>query len=109
MRLGCADGVPDLDRASAALGVMGWRIIAVSDLLPDGAFFDPLAARRFPVTVWLRRPEEMDYWESPTSSTTSSAMCRCSRTPISRASTPISRASSKATGASARWRRAGAR
>lgn len=64
-RLDCADGVPDLDRASAALGATGWRMVAVPGLLPDGAFFDHLAARRFPVTVWLRRPEEMDYLEEP--------------------------------------------
>lgn len=64
-RLDCADGVPDLARASSALSATGWRLVAVPGLLPDGAFFDHLAARRFPVTVWLRRPEEMDYLEEP--------------------------------------------
>ena len=64
-RLDCAGGVPDLERASAALAPTGWRLIAVPGLLPDGAFFDHLAARRFPVTVWIRRPEEMDYLEEP--------------------------------------------
>lgn len=64
-RLDCAGGVPDLDHASRALAPTGWRLVAVPGLLPDGAFFDHLAARRFPVTVWLRRPEEMDYLEEP--------------------------------------------
>lgn len=64
-RLDCAGGVPDLDRASGALAATGWRLVAVPSLLPDGAFFEHLAARRFPVTIWLRRPEEMDYLEEP--------------------------------------------
>jgi len=64
-RLDCAGGVPDLERASEALATNGWRLVAVPGLLPDGAFFAHLAARRFPVTAWLRRPEEMDYLEEP--------------------------------------------
>ena len=34
-------------------------------LIPDEAFFTHLAGRRFPVTVWLRRPEEFDYIVEP--------------------------------------------
>jgi len=33
--------------------------------LPDLTFFDHLANRRFPVTVWLRDPEEFDYIVEP--------------------------------------------
>ena len=33
-------------------------------LIPDDAFFH-LANRRFPVTVWLRRPDEFDYIVEP--------------------------------------------
>ena len=43
----------------------GWEIIAVPGLIPDDAFFTHLANRRFPVTVWLRRPEEFDYIVEP--------------------------------------------
>lgn len=65
-RLDCGDGVPDFDRASAWLrGETGWSLVAVPGLIPDGAFFDHLAARRFPVTVWIRRPEELDYIVEP--------------------------------------------
>ncbi len=63
--LDCAGGVPDLDRASEALRRTGWRLVAVPGLIPEDAFFAHLAARRFPVTHWLRRPEEMDYLEEP--------------------------------------------
>ncbi len=61
-----ADGVPDFARASAALGrATGWSIVAVPVLLPDDAFFTHLAARRFPVTVWMRRRDELDYLAEP--------------------------------------------
>ena len=65
VRLDCADGVPDLHRASERLAPTGWRLVAVPGLIPEEAFFDHLAARRFPVTHWLRRPEEMDYLPEP--------------------------------------------
>ena len=34
-------------------------------LIPDVAFFTHLANKRFPVTVWLRKPEEFDYIVEP--------------------------------------------
>jgi hypothetical protein len=37
----------------------------VPGLVPDLTFFDHLANRRFPVTVWLREPEEFDYIVEP--------------------------------------------
>ncbi|HWG75513.1 MAG TPA: phenylalanine 4-monooxygenase [Steroidobacteraceae bacterium] len=43
----------------------GWRIVAVPGLIPDQQFFAHLAARHFPVTVWIRRPEELDYLVEP--------------------------------------------
>jgi phenylalanine-4-hydroxylase len=43
----------------------GWEIVAVPGLIPDEAFFTHLASRRFPVTVWLRRPQEFDYIVEP--------------------------------------------
>jgi phenylalanine-4-hydroxylase len=65
-RLDCADGVPDFDRASERLrAAAGWTLVAVPGLIPHAAFFDHLAARRFPVTVWIRRPEELDYIVEP--------------------------------------------
>jgi phenylalanine-4-hydroxylase len=43
----------------------GWQIVAVPGLIPEQNFFDHLAHRRFPVTVWIRRPEEIDYLVEP--------------------------------------------
>lgn len=43
----------------------GWEIVGAPGLLPDEVFFDHLAERRFPVTVWIRRPDEFDYIVEP--------------------------------------------
>ena len=65
-RLDRADGVPDFARASDRLeAATGWRLVAVPGLIPDAPFFDLLARRRFPVTAWIRRPEELDYVVEP--------------------------------------------
>lgn len=65
-RLDCAGGVPDFARASEALrAATGWSLAGVPGLIPDAPFFGLLAARRFPVTVWIRTPEEMDYVVEP--------------------------------------------
>jgi phenylalanine-4-hydroxylase len=42
-----------------------WQIVAVPGLIPEEAFFRLLSQRRFPVTVWLRTPEEFDYIVEP--------------------------------------------
>lgn len=50
------------ERLAAATG---WRIVAVPGLIPDQTFFDHLAQKRFPVTVWIRRRDELDYLVEP--------------------------------------------
>jgi phenylalanine-4-hydroxylase len=64
--LDAADGIPDFERTSEDLyKATGWRLVAVPGLVPDQTFFEHLAARRFPVTVWLREPHEFDYIVEP--------------------------------------------
>ena len=59
-------GIPDFAPTSDALfKATGWRIVAVPGLIPELTFFTHLANRRFPVTVWLRKPEEFDYIVEP--------------------------------------------
>lgn len=61
-----AGGIPDFGRAGELLGsATGWQIVAVPGLIPTDVFFDHLAHRRFPATVWIRTPEEMDYIVEP--------------------------------------------
>jgi phenylalanine-4-hydroxylase len=43
----------------------GWTLIGVEGLLPELDFFDHLAHRRFPVTWWIRRPDQLDYLSEP--------------------------------------------
>jgi phenylalanine-4-hydroxylase len=47
------------------MAATGWRIVAVTGLVPDAIFFEHLANRRFPVTWWVRAPEQMDYLQEP--------------------------------------------
>ncbi|HXU43206.1 MAG TPA: phenylalanine 4-monooxygenase, partial [Burkholderiales bacterium] len=64
--LDSAREIPKFDQVSAKLRRRtGWEIVAVPGLIPDDAFFTHLANRRFPVTVWLRKPEEFDYIVEP--------------------------------------------
>ena len=64
--LGFETGIPRFEDVSAKLGsATGWQIVAVPGLIPERAFFSLLANRRFPVTVWLRRPDEFDYIVEP--------------------------------------------
>lgn len=65
-RLDAANEIPRFADVSRKLRrASGWEIVAVPGLIPDEAFFTHLANRRFPVTVWLRRPEEFDYIVEP--------------------------------------------
>ena len=58
--------IPRFEDVSERLGrATGWQIVAVPGLIPEDAFFRLLAQRRFPVTVWLRAPEEFDYIVEP--------------------------------------------
>jgi len=64
--LDAARQIPKFEAVSKSLkNRTGWEIVAVPGLIPDDAFFTHLANRRFPVTVWLRRPEEFDYIVEP--------------------------------------------
>jgi phenylalanine-4-hydroxylase len=53
----------DLNRVMRA--ATGWEIVGVEGLLPELTFFDHLANRRFPVTWWIRKPEQLDYLSEP--------------------------------------------
>ncbi len=59
-------GIPRFDAINAKLfRATRWRLVAVPGLVPDPVFFEHLANRRFPVTVWLREPGEFDYIVEP--------------------------------------------
>jgi phenylalanine-4-hydroxylase len=65
-QLGAPERIPRFDDVNARLSkASGWEIVAVPGLIPEEAFFALLASRRFPVTDWIRRPEEFDYVVEP--------------------------------------------
>ena len=58
--------IPKFSELNTVLGdATGWQLIGVEGLLPELDFFDHLANRRFPVTWWIRRPDQLDYIEEP--------------------------------------------
>ena len=60
------DRLPDLKAVSARLEPRtGWNSTPVSGFLPAPAFFEMLAARRFPTTTWLRKRESLEYTPEP--------------------------------------------
>src|SRR5208337_410789 len=60
------DRLPNLAAISATLEPRtGWHTTPVSGFMPAPAFFEMLAARRFPTTTWLRGRESLDYTPEP--------------------------------------------
>lgn len=60
------DAIPRFDELNRVLRrSTGWELIGVEGLLPELTFFDHLANRRFPVTWWIRAPDQLDYLSEP--------------------------------------------
>lgn len=60
------NGIPNYDRISAKLRARtGWQLVTVPGLIPAEIFFAHLAKRQFPVTTFIRKPEEIDYLVEP--------------------------------------------
>ena len=60
------DRLPNLAEISHRLGPRtGWSATAVSGFLPAPAFFEMLAARKFPTTTWLRSRDSAEYTPEP--------------------------------------------
>jgi phenylalanine-4-hydroxylase len=60
------DELPQLAAVSSRLQPRtGWNSTPVSGFLPADAFFEMLAARRFPTTTWIRGRDEMEYTPEP--------------------------------------------
>lgn len=65
-KLEMAERIPSIPEVNEVLrAATAWELVAVPGLIPNEVFFDHLASRRFPVTIWLRRPEEADYLVEP--------------------------------------------
>jgi phenylalanine-4-hydroxylase len=59
-------GIPDFaDLSERLAAITGWRVVAVAGLIPDDAFFEHLANRRFPAGAFIRPEHEFDYLKEP--------------------------------------------
>ena len=64
--LGAPTHIPRFDALSErAYRATKWEVVAVPGLIPEEAFFSLLSRRKFPVTGWIRQPEEFDYVVEP--------------------------------------------
>ena len=64
--LGASDFIPRFEDINTRLRrATGWEIVGVPGLIPEVPFFTLLANRKFPVTDWIRLPEEFDYIVEP--------------------------------------------
>jgi phenylalanine-4-hydroxylase len=60
------DTIPNLALVNRRLEAKtGWNATPVSGFLPADAFFEMLAARRFPTTTWLRGRQSLEYTPEP--------------------------------------------
>jgi phenylalanine-4-hydroxylase len=61
-----ADKIPQLPEVSAQLKARtGWQVEPVAALISARAFFELLAARRFPAATFIRCEDELDYVQEP--------------------------------------------
>src|SRR3546814_7659974 len=75
------DRIPKFSELNEVLReATGWTLMGVEGLLPELDFFDHLANRRFPVTWWIRRPDQVDYLEEPRSEEPTSELQSLMRT-----------------------------
>ncbi len=64
--LGVKDRIPRFEEINERLQkATGWEIVGVPGLIPEVPFFTLLANRKFPVTDWIRTPDEFDYIVEP--------------------------------------------
>ncbi len=65
-QLAAGQGIPRFEDINASLKpATGWEIVGVPGLIPEVPFFTLLANRKFPVTDWIRTPQELDYVVEP--------------------------------------------
>jgi phenylalanine-4-hydroxylase len=65
-QLGASGSIPRFEDINARLlPATGWQLVGVPGLIPEVPFFTLLSERKFPVTNWIRTPEEFDYIVEP--------------------------------------------
>ncbi|MEJ8755939.1 phenylalanine 4-monooxygenase [Pontibacter sp. H259] len=58
--------IPDFDEVNKRLKPLtGFEVVPAPGLVDDTLFFQLIAARKFPATVWIRSMAQLDYLEEP--------------------------------------------
>ncbi len=55
--------IPEISNRLEAIS--GWTLVPVSGLIPTKDFFYMLIAKKYPITVFMRKPEEIEFSEQP--------------------------------------------
>lgn len=65
LRIG-SDNIPKFEDINKILAVeTGFQIVPVAGIVDDDVFFNLIKNKKFPVTTWLRKKEQLDYIEQP--------------------------------------------
>jgi phenylalanine-4-hydroxylase len=65
-QLGASTTIARFEDVNARLQpATGWQLVGVPGLIPEVPFFTLLSERKFPVTYWMRTPQELDYIVEP--------------------------------------------
>ena len=60
------DRIPDFREINQKLKPLtGFEVVAAPGIVDDALFFQLIASKRFPATVWVRRMDQLDYLEEP--------------------------------------------
>jgi phenylalanine-4-hydroxylase len=60
------DRIPDFNEINQKLKPLtGFEVVAAPGIVDDALFFQLIASKRFPATVWVRRMDQLDYLEEP--------------------------------------------
>lgn len=60
------DRIPDFNEINQKLKPLtGFEVVAAPGIVDDALFFQLIASKRFPATVWVRTMQQLDYLEEP--------------------------------------------
>jgi phenylalanine-4-hydroxylase len=58
--------IPEIEKINRVLLTQtGWQVTVVPNIVAEKDFFTLLSQKKFPVTVWLRKPHQLNYIEEP--------------------------------------------
>lgn len=60
------DRIPDFEEVNKRLKTLtGFEVVPAPGIVDDALFFELIANKKFPATIWIRKMEQLDYLEEP--------------------------------------------